>query len=110
MKGSEEWVIQKQIAENYGELAMAIVEQAAKDLKRYIRVAQRAMSHDGQPAPVTLWRILKLKQFFVSDWYKTLCSLDGEVIIEGIEREMGWSYDPSEEEIQSLEAKSYQED
>lgn len=76
----------KSIAENagYEELANAIIIQACKNYKsayrRYLRRYGRADRTDPQMA--------ELERFFRSDWYKTLTSVDGELLMKRLQNEV----------------------
>ena len=58
----------------YIELANAIVFQAALDYRDSFEYGNRREKHN-------------LEKFFRSDWYDLLTDLDGEAIIEGIQKE-----------------------
>lgn len=92
MKGSEEYAVNQIIAENYKRLAMAIVKQAADDLRTEILGAQNLIKKRKRLVPSALLRIKRLEEFFDSDWYKILCSMDGPYIVRKIEEELGWDH------------------
>lgn len=68
--------------ENYKELANAIVLQAVRDYRA-------ALSKDN------IYRVRALEKFFRSDWFKVLCELNGEMIIEKIKENMEVGNDKS---------------
>lgn len=63
----------------YEELANAIIEQAVKDFKKALKCR---FIHPNRKDYVN--EVLKLKQFFRSNWYSILTDLDGEYIINGV--------------------------
>ena len=69
---------------SYEDIANAIVLQACKDYKgaykRYLRRYGRVDRTDPQLA--------ELEQFFRSDWYRTLTSVDGEYLMKRIQYEV----------------------
>lgn len=68
--------------ENYKELANAVVLQAVRDYRA-------ALSKDN------IYRVRALEKFFRSDWFKVLCDLNGEMIIEKIKENMEVGNDKS---------------
>lgn len=68
--------------ENYKELANAVVLQAVRDYRA-------ALSKDN------IYRVRALEKFFRSDWFKVLCELNGEMIIEKIKENMEVGNDKS---------------
>lgn len=64
--------------ENYQELAFAIVKQAIKDYRRYIKNDSRRTFHQAQ--------IAKIERFFNSGWCYELCGVDGNVIIAEVKK------------------------
>lgn len=107
MKGSEEYVINQIIAENYEKLAMAIVKQAADDLRTEILRAQNLIKKRKRPAPSALLRIKRLEEFFDSDWYKILCSMDGPYIVKKIEEELEWDYEADTVDIERMRSSIF---
>lgn len=66
----------------YESLANAIVIQAAKDYKTaYKKSKKRSQCKETQR------ELADLESFFRSDWYRTLTSVDGEMIMERIRKE-----------------------
>ena len=63
----------------YEELANAIIEQAVKDFKKVLKchfIHPNRKNYSNE--------VLKLKQFFRSNWFSILTDLDGEYIINGV--------------------------
>ena len=76
----------KPLPDNAGceELANAIIIQACKDYKsaymRYLRRYGRTDRTDPQ--------MVELEGFFRSNWYKTLTSVDGELLMKRLQNEV----------------------
>lgn len=66
---------------NCGILAEAIVEQAVKDYVLALKKIEKNRKVREQKAIIR-----ELKKFFRSAWYDTLCTVDGEKMIELIEK------------------------
>ena len=66
----------------YESLANAIVIQAAKDYKTAYKKSQKRSQ-----CKETQRELDDLESFFRSDWYRTLTSVDGEMIMERIRKE-----------------------
>lgn len=66
----------------YESLANAIVIQAAKDYKTAYKKSQKRSK-----CKETQRELDNLESFFRSDWYRTLTSVDGEMIMERIRKE-----------------------
>lgn len=64
---------------SYEELANAIIEQAVKDYKKALK---GHFIHPNRKDYAN--EVLKLKQFFRSNWFSILTDLDGEYIINGV--------------------------
>lgn len=71
----------RQIKENYERLAEAIVSKAIADYRSAYR---RQLKH-GEG---TTFRTKELEDFFKSDWFKMLCNLDGQWIIESVQAQI----------------------
>ena len=68
----------------YENLANAIIIQACKDYRKaYKRYLRRYRSTDKPDE-----ELLELENFFRSDWYNTLTSIDGEYIMSRIRKEV----------------------
>ena len=68
----------------YENLANAIIIQACKDYRKaYKRYLRRYRSTDKPDE-----ELVKLENFFRSDWYNTLTSIDGEYIMARIRKEV----------------------
>ena len=67
----------------YESLANAIILQAAKDYRK----ALRKLNTNPRYAPA-LRRVSEVERFFHSDWYKTLTSVSGELLIEKLRAEV----------------------
>ena len=63
----------------YEELANAIIEQAVKDFRKALKCH---FIHPNRKDYAN--EVLKLKQFFRSNWYSILTDLEGEYIINGV--------------------------
>lgn len=75
------------INKNYTELTNAIVKQAADDytsiklrLHKYKNVKEKATYVDQLE-----YELRKIIRFFKSDWYRTLCELDCEFLIQKLD-------------------------
>ena len=67
----------------YENLANAIIIQACKDYRKaYKRYLRRYRSTDKPDE-----ELVELENFFRSDWYNTLTSIDGEYIMARIRKE-----------------------
>ena len=66
----------------YESLANAIVIQAAKDYKTAYKKSQKRSQ-----CKETQRELADLESFFRSDWYRTLTSVDGEMIMARIRKE-----------------------
>ena len=68
----------------YENLANAIIIQACKDYRKaYKRYLRRFRSTDKPDE-----ELVELENFFRSDWYNTLTSIDGEYIMARIRKEV----------------------
>ena len=68
----------------YENLANAIIIQACKDYRKaYNRYLRRYRSTDKPDE-----ELVELENFFRSDWYNTLTSIDGEYIMARIRKEV----------------------
>jgi hypothetical protein len=68
----------------YENLANAIIIQACKDYRKaYKRYLRRYRSTDKPDE-----ELVELENFFRSDWYNTLTSIDGEYIMSRIRKEV----------------------
>ena len=71
-------------SEPYENLANAIIIQACKDYRKaYKRYLRRFRSTDKPDD-----ELVELENFFRSDWYNTLTSVDGEYIMARIRKEV----------------------
>lgn len=67
----------------YEELASAIILSAVKDYRRALRV------HMVSPYGTCAKRDMdKCEQFFLSDWYKALTGVDGELLVQRLRQEV----------------------
>lgn len=66
----------------YEELANAIILQAVKDYRQALRLLSK--NPQNRSAMVA---INEMERFFRSDWYKTLTSVDGEMLIQNLRKE-----------------------
>ena len=69
--------------DNYQDLANAIVVRAVKDYRKALKRLIRFPSSSSAER-----EIKKLEEFFHSDYYKLLTSLDGELLIEKLKDEL----------------------
>ena len=67
----------------YTELANAIVIQAAKDYRKALKTLKRYPRYEPAKAVVA-----EVEEFFRSDWYRTLTSVDAEMLMRKIRREI----------------------
>ena len=67
----------------YTELANAIVIQAAKDYRKALKTLKRYPRYEPAKAVVA-----EVEEFFRSDWYRMLTSVDAEMLMRKIRREM----------------------
>ena len=66
--------------EPYENIANAIVIQACKDYRRYLRRYRSTGTPDAE--------LTELEAFFRSAWYRSLTALDGEYIMDRIRKEV----------------------
>ena len=67
----------------YKELANAIVIQAAKDYRKALKTLKRYPRYEPAKAVVA-----EVEEFFRSDWYRMLTSVDAEMLMRKIRREI----------------------
>ena len=67
----------------YTELANAIVIQAAKDYRKALKTLKRYPRYEPAKAVVA-----EVEEFFRSDWYRMLTSVDAEMLMTKIRREI----------------------
>ncbi len=67
---------------NYQNLANAIVIQAVKDYRKAMRRLRKDPKHEKS----LFWKKY-IERFFRSQWFEDLCDLDGEVLIEQLQKE-----------------------
>ena len=67
----------------YTELANAIVIQAAKDYRKALKTLKRYPRYEPAKAVVA-----EVEEFFRSDWYRTLTSVDADMLMRKIRREI----------------------
>jgi hypothetical protein len=67
----------------YEALANAIVLQAVKDYRSALKACARNPSNNS-----ARYKKESLERFFLSDWYRLLTSVDGEMLIEKINQEV----------------------
>lgn len=66
----------------YDGLRFAIILSAARDYRRAVRFLKK---HDGEESTYVnqmVWLKYSCEKFFRSDWYKSICDIDGEKFIE----------------------------
>lgn len=69
--------------DNWEDLANAIVVQAANDYRRALRVLK---AHPNYSPAAKVKK--EVEQFFRSEWYRSLSSVDGEVLIKRLNAEV----------------------
>lgn len=67
----------------YTELANAIVIQAVKDYRNALKTLKRYPRYEPAKAVVA-----EVEEFFRSDWYRMLTSVDAEMLMRKIRREI----------------------
>ena len=67
----------------YTDLANAIVIQAAKDYRKALKTLKRYPRYEPAKAVVA-----EVEEFFRSEWYRTLTSVDAEMLMRKIRREI----------------------
>ena len=67
----------------YTELANAIVIQAAKDYRKALKTLKRYPRYEPAKAAVA-----EVEEFFRSEWYRTLTSVDADMLMTKIRREI----------------------
>ena len=67
----------------YTELANAIVIQAAKDYRKALKTLKRYPRYE--PAKKV---VAEVEEFFRSEWYRTLTSVDADMLMTKIRREI----------------------
>lgn len=67
----------------YTELANAIVIQAAKDYRKALKTLKRYPRYEPAKAMVA-----EVEEFFRSEWYRILTSVDAEMLMRKIRREI----------------------
>ena len=68
--------------DGYENLANAIILQAVKDYRKALRKLNRNSQNKDAKRTVS-----EVEKFFRSDWYKTLTSVDGELLIKKLREE-----------------------
>ena len=69
--------------DSYTELANAIVIQAAKDYRKALKTLKRYPRYEPAKAVVA-----EVEEFFRSEWYRTLTSVDADMLMTKIRREI----------------------
>jgi len=67
----------------YTDLANAIIIQAVKDYRNALKTLKRYPRYEPAKAVVA-----EVEEFFRSDWYRTLTSVDAEMLMRKIRREI----------------------
>lgn len=67
----------------YTELANAIVIQAVKDYRNALKTLKRYPRYEPAKAVVA-----EVEEFFRSEWYRTLTSVDADMLMTKIRREI----------------------
>lgn len=68
--------------DGYENLANAIILRAVKDYRKALRRLNRNFQNKDAKRTVS-----EVERFFRSDWYKTLTSVDGELLIKKLREE-----------------------
>ena len=69
--------------DSYTELANAIIIQAVKDYRKALKILKRYPRYEPAKAVVA-----EVEEFFRSDWYRVLTSVDVDMLIRKIRREI----------------------
>jgi hypothetical protein len=77
MKKGQKWNNTTRLDSGYRGLANAIVYKAARDYKS-------ALKKKGAKAE---WEVESCRRFFLGDWFKTICTIDGGYLMREIEKE-----------------------
>ena len=67
----------------YTDLANAIIIQAVKDYRNALKTLKRYPRYEPAKAVVA-----EVEEFFRSEWYRTLTSVDAEMLMRKIRREI----------------------
>lgn len=67
----------------YTDLANAIIIQAAKDYRKALKTLKRYPRYEPAKAVVA-----EVEEFFRSEWYRTLTSVDADMLMTKIRREI----------------------
>ena len=67
----------------YTDLANAIIIQAAKDYRNALKTLKRYPRYEPAKAVVA-----EVEEFFRSEWYRTLTSVDADMLMTKIRREI----------------------
>ena len=67
----------------YTELANAIIIQAVKDYRKALKTLKRYPRYEPAKAVVA-----EVEEFFRSEWYRTLTSVDADMLMTKIRREI----------------------
>ena len=67
----------------YTDLANAIIIQAAKDYRKALKTLKRYPRYEPAKAVVA-----EVEEFFRSEWYRTLTSVDADMLMRKIRREI----------------------
>ena len=67
----------------YTDLANAIIIQAAKDYRKALKTLKRYPRYEPAKAVVA-----EVEEFFRSEWYRTLTSVDADMLMKKIRREI----------------------
>ncbi len=72
-----------ELPENYQNLVSAIIMRAVKDYRRALRTLRRDPAH-----AVSKYQKDEIERFFRSQWFKDICDLRGEELIEQLQKEV----------------------
>lgn len=68
----------------YANLANAIVLQAVKDFRKYIKVVKR----NGRNKEQAIREMRKIVEFIKSPWFRVLTNLDPQILLKKLEEEV----------------------
>lgn len=89
MESKGEHEVSMLIAENYDNLAKAIVKHAVIEYREALRRLKYRLETTGlQDLKEQCYspKVVEIEQFLQSDWFKILCNIDGQAVIEEMRR------------------------
>lgn len=76
-------MITAELPECYQNLVNAIIMRAVRDYRRALRDLQKHPQYEPYS-----WRKKEIEVFFRSQWFKDLCNINGEMLIEKLQKEV----------------------